>query len=448
MCKIQYMTRNWVFPLLLLFLGVYFFTYALGNVSLMPWDEAWYATISKEIIQNGHPLLLTFNHTPYYDHPPLGFYSISISYLLLGISEFSARLPMAIFGSLAVLVTYLLGKRLSGSWTGLAAGLVLLSCRWFVIRSRTANLEALLIFTQILAVYFFYRPDRWWKLALGWLSLSLALLSKSVISITLLPLALWSTFAFLRHNQQRAKTILISLIVFILPLLPWYLANYHEYGRGFILQNVVSIGTRGASTQGVDLQTTQRTLLYLRSAIHKWYLPLLAACVLSLVYIRRYQVRWLLAYLFLSAFPYFLSSQTQIWHLLPILPPAALLIAYIGRSLPIPKIVYIIGFWLIFAISFNSYWPEFVDQKPFVTFEAQVGLAAKQNGLPVVSQETTYIPTLVFYSNLPVDTKPIQVDLNDYPRPFQLVTHTYLLDPRLKAVASHQLGDTLVAVVD
>src|SRR3990167_2768378 len=41
-------------------------------------------------------------------------------------------------------------------------------------------------------------------------------------------------------------------------------------------------------------------------------------------YIR--QVRWLLLYLFLTAFPYFVSAQTQIWHLIPVAAPASLLI--------------------------------------------------------------------------------------------------------------------------
>lgn len=450
MCKIQlipHMTKAWIPPLLLLILGGYFLTTNLGNISLMPWDEAWYAVIARNLVRTHQVLRLDFNGSPYFDHPPLGFYAIAASFLLFGANELTARLPMALSGIATILVAYFTGKKLGNKWIGLTAGLILLSCRWFIIRSRTANLEALLLLNQVLSVYFFSAPRKWWHVSLGWLSLSLALLTKSVISITLVPLGVWSTYNAIRNHHQAGKTLLVSLLLFIGPLVPWYGANYLAYGQGFINQSL-KIAIRGGTSQAVTLESTQRTLLYLRSAIHKWYLPLLAAIVLSLLLIRRPQVRWLLAYLLLAAFPYFLSSQTEIWHLLPILPPAALLIAYVFYQLRLPPKVVLAGFLLIFAISYSSYWPEFIHLSPYSTFEAQVGLAAHRNQLPVVSQETTYVPTLVYYADLPVKVSPQEYSLATYPRPFQLVTHTYLLDPQLNATVTFQVGDTLVAVVD
>ncbi|MDO8488012.1 MAG: glycosyltransferase family 39 protein [bacterium] len=441
------MTKKWLVPVFLFLLSLYIFTWGLGNISLMPWDEAWYATISRNIVRSSDWLHLTFADQPYYDHPPLGFYSIATSFALLGVNEFSARLPMAIFGSLAVVVVYLTGKKMGGTWTGLAAGLVLLSCRWFIFRSRTANLEALLLLTQILAIYFWSKPTKWWQVSLGWFSLALALLTKSVISVTLIPLGLWSTFNFIRSYRQTAKTIIVSGLLLIVPLLPWYGANYLRHGQGFINQSI-KIAVRGGAQETVTWATTTKTLLYLRSAIHKWYLPLLASIVVAIFFIRRQPTRWLVAYLFLASFPYFLSARTEIWHLLPILPPAALLIAYVSFSLPLPSKLVLAGFLGLFAISYTSYWPEFIHLAPYTIFEAKIGLAAHQNNLPVVTQETTYVPTLVFYADLPLKVSPIEYDLTDYPRPFQLITHTYLLSPQRNYRITHQEGDTVVAVFD
>ena len=56
--------------ILLLFLPLLpLFFYKLGQSSLTSYDEAWYGSIAKQIIQNGDLINLNWNGLDYIDHP-------------------------------------------------------------------------------------------------------------------------------------------------------------------------------------------------------------------------------------------------------------------------------------------------------------------------------------------------------------------------------------------
>ena len=68
--------------------------------------------------------------------PPLRYWLVSLSYDLLGPSEFSTRLPGALLGILAIMVTFFLGSRLLGPWGGSLSSLILLTSPSLTIQAR------------------------------------------------------------------------------------------------------------------------------------------------------------------------------------------------------------------------------------------------------------------------------------------------------------------------
>lgn len=68
--------------------------------------------------------------------PPLTEWAIGRGVRQVGVSELGARLPLALMGILAALVTFLLGRRLASARAGLIAALVLLSLPLFLFQSR------------------------------------------------------------------------------------------------------------------------------------------------------------------------------------------------------------------------------------------------------------------------------------------------------------------------
>src|SRR3989344_3269535 len=408
------MKKAILIPSLVFLISLLLLTYKLGNSTLHPWDEAWYASIARNMARDGQILEMKFNGNNYWDHPPLGFYAIALSFKLFGVSEFTARLPMAVLAAASATVLYLIMlKFFSSKPLALAAPLILISSRWFLIRARSADLESVLLFTQILFFYLSFQAKSVKNIVPAALAFSLSLLAKSAISRTLFPLLLAALYNSFKHHPVTLSTLTKLLLALTLPILPWYGYNFFLYGPSFLEQNLFITGLRRCSASGVDWQSTSRTLLYLRSAIHKWFLPLTTSLVCSLPFLNRRHIRWIVAYLLLSAFPYFLSSLSR-----PSLSQPLL------RLVPISILTAVL---LISLISFSSYWPQIINLPRFVSHEARLAQEAKSRDLPLLLQDNTYAPSVIFYSDKVVSVITRVDDLEKRNRPFQIITRKFLL---------------------
>lgn len=384
-------------------LAAFIFFKGLGNQTLQPWDEAWYAVIARNIIQKKDIVRLSFNGEAFWDHPPLGIYLMSLSYLIFGVNEFSTRLPSAILGLLSVVFIYLLGRKIKNNWVGLAAALILISCRWFILRVRSGNLDSLLVFSQILTIYLLYKAKNfkmvWW----GVFVWGLSMLSKSVISVCLLPLMISTNWGFIKKN-------LIKIVLALTPLFTWYLTNTFLYGQPYLLRNIFVTGMKNASATGFGLASISQVLLYFRSAVNKWYLPCLVSVLLALIFSKKnYSIRYILFYLILTATPFLLSVKTQVWHLLPVIPAMALLIALVSYELVIwvkvsrwKNIVYLSVFVLICFYSLYTYKDEIFLPKT-ISNEAVLAIESNKFKLQLVVLDDTYLPAIVFYAGKDVE---------------------------------------------
>jgi 4-amino-4-deoxy-L-arabinose transferase-like glycosyltransferase len=135
-----------VFALLILFLR-------LGNSRFWDQDEGYYATVAYEMYKRGDWIVPTFNEQLFAHKPPMMFWGMLMGFHALGVSEFSARLPSAIFGFGSVLLVYFLARRIFDRATGLVAGLVMVSCLMFTVVARSATADAHLTFFVLLAIY-------------------------------------------------------------------------------------------------------------------------------------------------------------------------------------------------------------------------------------------------------------------------------------------------------
>jgi len=83
-------------------------------------DEAYIASLSRDLVQGkiGITELYSFAGGSY---QPLQVVVMTLSFLLFGISEWSARIPSVIFGTIGILFAYLVAKKFSNSAGGLLA---------------------------------------------------------------------------------------------------------------------------------------------------------------------------------------------------------------------------------------------------------------------------------------------------------------------------------------
>jgi 4-amino-4-deoxy-L-arabinose transferase-like glycosyltransferase len=257
--------------LLLVFCFVLFFV-NLGQWDLWNPDEPRYAQVAREMVNGGDWILMHFNGQVYGDKPPLFFWLIAFSsYLWGGFNSFSVRFPSAFFGTLSVLLTFLIGKRLYSSRTGFLAGLVLATSLEFAYLSTRANIDATLTFFTTFSLLCFFqwyrgspphpsplpqgerenvvtfpihqgkREDRGAFIIYGfYIGIALATLAKGPVGF-ILPLLVCLAFLVVQKdwNSLKRMKLMQGMILFILVVLAWYVPALLKGGREYFNETIM-----------------------------------------------------------------------------------------------------------------------------------------------------------------------------------------------------------------
>ncbi len=145
------LTRSNVILLLILLIGLFLRIYHLGHESIWV-DEAY------SIRCAGLCLPELFEEIAGKDkHPPLYYVILHTWVGLFGDSEFSARLPSAIFGFLCLLMMYKVGSLMFDREVGLLSCMVLALSLFHVRYSQEARMYSLMALLFLVSIYYFIR---------------------------------------------------------------------------------------------------------------------------------------------------------------------------------------------------------------------------------------------------------------------------------------------------
>jgi 4-amino-4-deoxy-L-arabinose transferase-like glycosyltransferase len=382
------------------------------SVPLISFDEAWYASIAKNMVYSGNWMYSTFNGSLFTDHPPFGYWLMALSMKLFGISELSSRIPSIISGMGCLLLIYYLAKSRVGKIFALLPSLMMGSALWFLLRTFSGNLDVLFLFLYLLSIFIFEkwleRPkSSFFLLLLTSTTLSVLWLTKTMIGFSILPILLTYFFVTPKNNRP-AGMQLIKLLLFALVLtLPWYIFNYF-LDDNFLIHHFFTIGMR-KNEYMISIESLSTTLLYLRSGIGKWYYFVLISPALALIWLIKNfgQNRVLfvdLIWLIMVLLPFFLSNNTQVWHLIPAYAPLFLLVTHAAKqfNVYIPKpfsrlsSLVIVGFFSVLAVN------QFIHIMPLLktndrTSEKAIGLAARNIDRHIYFKEL-FLPSFIYYS--------------------------------------------------
>lgn len=192
-----------------------FFT-GLGGPRLWDRDETRNAGCAVEMLRANDWVTPVFNAELRTHKPVLTYWLMMLSYAVLGVSEFSARLPSAMYGVGTCLLTWFMGRRLMGTGAGLWSGLALASTLMFGVASRAATPDAPLIFWSTLAMALFvsgttrsdvagmvrWFPEKWSILAAMYAAMGMAVLAKGPIGLVL-PTAVLGMFLLLQQMSEQ-----------------------------------------------------------------------------------------------------------------------------------------------------------------------------------------------------------------------------------------------------
>jgi len=203
-------------------------------IDIMEVDAAQYASISQEMVQSGDYLQVHHRHEDYLDKPPLLFWLNSLSFKILGTTNFAFRLPSFLFLLMGLFATYKLSKLLYDKRTGMLAVLVLYSSQAYFLFSHDVRTDTILANVVIIAVWqlwLFILNRKLANLIFGAVAVGLAMLEKGPIGLMVPVLALASQILFTRKLKAIWRwEWLFGVVIIALVLGPMVYGLYQQFG--------------------------------------------------------------------------------------------------------------------------------------------------------------------------------------------------------------------------
>jgi 4-amino-4-deoxy-L-arabinose transferase-like glycosyltransferase len=359
-------TRSWQTGIILLcalLASTYvFFFLNLGSYSLKEPDEGRYAEIPREMVEQGNYIVPHLNYVRYFEKPPLFYWMTAASYRLLGVNEWSARLPNALMALCCVLMMYAFGSRWFGRRMALISAFVLSSSFGFFAMARIVTIDMLFTFTlfaSLLCFCQFYREKKRLFLYLFYAALALAVLAKGPVAIILLPVTIF-IFLFFEKRLSFLKEMALpgGLLLFAMVALPWFVVmciKEKEFFQFFFVdQHVLRFLTSKHSRSG----PVYYFIPVLFGGLFPWsvFIPRAAVRLWRVRELRLFFIWSFVVFLFFSA-----SGSKLPTYILPIYPALALILGYLfegGWRQRIERnreLVVYVGFFICVALGCLAY---------------------------------------------------------------------------------------------
>ncbi|MCB9832733.1 MAG: glycosyltransferase family 39 protein [Planctomycetes bacterium] len=218
----------------------------LGRRDLWNPTEPRYAGIAAEMLRDGHWLVPTYNGR-IYDQKPALYFWFTAAGLRLGDDResrlFGVRLPSALGGLLLACATFLLGRRLFDSGTGLLAGAMILTCWLSFWSGRFCHMDTLTAASLAFLLHgLLARAEggSWLHLVEAGLALAVGLLLKGpgTLVFALLTFALTALHPARRGLWRRSGLVLVLPVGLVLAA-AWFLPAARAAGpawaRGLLI---------------------------------------------------------------------------------------------------------------------------------------------------------------------------------------------------------------------
>lgn len=329
-----------------LLLGLCFVIYFvnLGQWDLWNPDEPRYAEVSREMVEGGDWILMHRNGALYTDKPPLFFWTIAISYFLWqGFTPFAVRFPSALFGTLTVLLTFFIGKRLYSSRTGFLSGLILATSVQFAYLSTRGNIDTTLTFFTTASIFCFLQwyqrrqegetsPKAMEGLSFYgyYIGMALATLAKGPVGF-ILPLLVTLLFLLVQKDWGgiRQMRLLSGLGLMMAIVLAWYLPAVLKGGKDYLNATLLHQSVERFAKGTSHIRPIYYYLLNFPVDFLPWifFLPAAVAYGCSRETMERRKEFFFLLIWFIVIFLFFtLSKGKRGIYLLPLFPAASLMV--------------------------------------------------------------------------------------------------------------------------
>ena len=230
----EFMIKNpELFTILGLCILFYFiFFHNIWTYALMDVDETRYVSMAEDMFRTKNFLTLHLNQEYFFEKPPLYFWGECLSFALFGkINEFTARFPVALYGTLSCFLTYFMGRKLISRTYGVVAALIQATSMEFLILAKFAILDivvsACIWFSLCFGMYTNFCKEKnkkyfWW---LFYLFSGLAVMAKGIPGFVVPFGSMFFISIFSKKFKEifRPQYFLVGIVIFLLVTLPWHI---------------------------------------------------------------------------------------------------------------------------------------------------------------------------------------------------------------------------------
>ena len=230
------------------FLGLLVVCYFIGNYALMDVDETRYVSMARDMFHCKDFLTLYLNGEFFFEKPPLYFWGECLSFAIFGkVTEFTARFPVALYGTLSTLLLYFTGKKIVSRRYGVISALILATTLEFVMLAKFAILDIVVTTCVGFSIMFGFltqfvqnknKKYFWW---LFYIFSGLAVMAKGIPGF-IVPFAVmfFVTIANKTFKQVfRPQYILVGFLLFFLIVLPWHLIMFKIHDPLFFQEYII-----------------------------------------------------------------------------------------------------------------------------------------------------------------------------------------------------------------
>ncbi|MTI32544.1 ArnT family glycosyltransferase [Xanthovirga aplysinae] len=190
-------------------------------LDVMDMDAAQYASISREMSENGSMLEIYHRGKDYLDKPPLLFWLSSLSFKIFGINNFSYKLPAILIIILGIYSTYRFTLLWYNKPRALLAAFILCSTQAFILITNDIRTDGLLtgfVIFSIWQISAYLKDERLTHLFFGAIGVAAAMMSKGPVGIGIVALAIGGDLILKRRWADifKPQWLLFLLIVAIL----------------------------------------------------------------------------------------------------------------------------------------------------------------------------------------------------------------------------------------
>ena len=356
----------------LLIVCYFIFFFNIGNYPLMDVDETRYVSMARDMFHCKDFLTLYLNGEFFFEKPPLYFWGECLSFAIFGkVTEFTARFPVALYGTLSTLLLYFTGKKIVSRRFGVISALILATTLEFVILAKFAILDIVVTTCVGFSIMFGFltqfvqdknKKYMWWLFSIF---SGLAVMAKGIPGFVV-PFAVmfFVTIANKTFKQVfKPQYILPGFLLFFLIVLPWHLIMFKIHDPLFFHEYIIKHHIERFLNSN-EINREQPFYFYILTVLWglvPWIFSAIAVGITKLKSIKKFNVtelsnpqKYLLfnAIAFVVTMLFFSSSSTKlITYILPVYFFTACILGFVWEDYmfnkkyekPINITVYILG---------------------------------------------------------------------------------------------------------